>query len=223
MKHIPVITIDGPSGCGKGTLAQRLAVHLHWHWLDSGALYRIVAWAVLHYQIPPTHDDELVNLLARLKITFTADSEGSEAQMICDGHEVSQAVRTETCAKMASEISAKPFVRQALLQRQRDLCQPPGLVADGRDMGTVVFPDASIKVFLTATPEERAKRRYNQLKKIGIIEDIDQLTQDLAARDKRDRERPVAPLQAAGDAIIIDSTHLSIDDVFAKVLELVLI
>lgn len=216
---IPVITIDGPGGCGKGTIAQRLAIHLHWHWLDSGALYRILAWAVLHYQVPPSHDQELASLLARLRITFTADSEGSEAQMSCDGHDVSQAVRTEACAKMASEISAKPFVRQALLQRQRDLRQPPGLVADGRDMGTVIFPDAAVKFFLTATPEERARRRYIQLKKLGIEEDIEQLAKDLAIRDQRDRERAIAPLQAAGDAIIIDTTHLNVSEVFAKVLE----
>ena len=137
--QIPVITIDGPSGCGKGTIAQLLARHLHWHWLDSGALYRIVAWAALHYQIPPSHDEELIRLLGRLKLTFLADSEGDEAEMHCDGHDVSQAIRTEACAKMASELAAKPFVRQALLQRQRDLRQPPGLVADGRDMGTCIF------------------------------------------------------------------------------------
>lgn len=215
---IPVITIDGPGGCGKGTIAQRIAKHLHWHWLDSGALYRILAWAVLHYQIPPTHDEELASLLARIKVTFTADSEGSDAQMTCDGHDVAQAIRTEVCARLASEISAKPFVRQALLQRQRDLRLPPGLVADGRDMGTVVFPDAIVKIFLTASAEERARRRFNQLKKLGITIDIDQLAADLAARDQRDRERAVAPLQAAGDAIVIDTTELSIDQVFTKIM-----
>jgi len=216
---IPVITIDGPSGCGKGTIAQKLAIYLHWHWLDSGALYRIVAWAVLHYQIPPSHDQEISNLLNRLKINFTADSEGSAAQMSCDGHDVSQVIRTEACAKMASEISAKPFVRQALLQRQRDLRQPPGLVTDGRDMGTVIFPDANVKFFLTASPEVRALRRYNQLKKLGIESNFQQLCDDLADRDKRDRERPIAPLQAAGDAIIIDTDTLTVNQVFAKVLE----
>ena len=214
---IPVITIDGPGGCGKGTIAQRIAKYLHWHWLDSGALYRILAWAVLHYQIPPTHDEELANLLTRLKVTFTADSEGSDAQMSCDGHDVSHAIRTEACASMASEISAKPFVRQALLQRQRDLRLPPGLVADGRDMGTVVFPDAVVKFFLTASSEERARRRYNQLKKLGITIDLNQLAADLAARDQRDRERLIAPLQAAGDAVLIDTTELSIDQVFTKI------
>lgn len=215
---IPVITIDGPSGCGKGTIAQRLAVHLHWHWLDSGALYRMVAWAVLHHQIPPSHDQELINLLERLTLTFTADSEGSAAQMMCEGHDVSQIIRTEACAKMASEISAKPFVRQALLQRQRDLRQPPGLVTDGRDMGTVVFPDAKLKIFLTASPEIRAGRRFNQLQKLGISADFQQICADLIVRDQRDRERPVAPLQASGDAIIIDTDHLDAAQVFAKVL-----
>ncbi len=216
--RIPVITIDGPSGCGKGTLAQRLAIHLHWHWLDSGALYRIVAWAVLHYQIPPSHDQELANLMNRLKITFTADSEGSAAQMSCDGHDVSQAIRTEACAKMASVISAKPFVRAALLQKQHDLRQPPGIVADGRDMGTVVFPDAAVKFFLTASPEVRAERRHKQLIKLGIPEDLAQISADLMTRDQRDRERAVAPLQAAGDAIIIDTSQLSVDEVFKIVL-----
>lgn len=215
---IPVITIDGPSGCGKGTLAQRLAVHLHWHWLDSGALYRIVAWAVLNYQIPPSHDEEIASLMNRLKITFTADSEGSIAQMNCDGHEVTQAIRTEVCAQMASEISAKPFVRDALLQKQRDLRQSPGLVADGRDMGTVVFPDAALKFFLTASAEIRAERRFNQLVKLGIHSDFTQVSADLMARDQRDRQRTVSPLQAAGDAVVIDTTHLSADEVFQNVI-----
>lgn len=216
---IPVITIDGPSGCGKGTVAQRLAMQLHWHWLDSGALYRILAWAVLHYQVSPSHDEELVNLLTRLKITFTADSEGSAAQMICNEHEVSQAIRTEACAKMASEISAKPFVREALLQRQRDLRHPPGLVADGRDMGTVVFADAAVKFFLTASEEVRAQRRYNQLIALGMAANRTQIHQDLIARDRRDSERAISPLKMAHDAILIDTTDLSIDQVFDKILK----
>jgi CMP/dCMP kinase len=215
---IPVITIDGPGGCGKGTIAQKLAKHLHWHWLDSGALYRILAWAVLHYQVSPSHDQELANLIKRLKITFIADSEGSEAQMTCDGHDVSHAIRTEACAKMASEISAKPFVREALLQMQRDLRQPPGLVADGRDMGTVVFPDADIKFFLTATAEERARRRHHQLQKLGILAPYPQIYNDLVLRDERDQNRPIAPLQAAADAIVIDTTKLTIDEVFSKIM-----
>ncbi|MBS0351892.1 MAG: (d)CMP kinase [Proteobacteria bacterium] len=218
VEFIPVITIDGPSGCGKGTIAQKLAKHLHWHWLDSGALYRILAWAVLHYQVAPSHDQELAKLIKRLKITFTADSEGSAAQMSCDGHDVSHTIRTEACAKMASEISAKPFVRAALLQMQRDLRQPPGLVADGRDMGTVVFTDAVTKFFLTATAEERARRRHHQLQKLGILASYPQIYNDLVIRDERDRNRPVAPLQAAGDAIVIDTTHLTIEEVFSKIL-----
>lgn len=217
---IPVITIDGPSGCGKGTVAQRLAGHLGWHWLDSGALYRIVAWAVLNYQIPPAHDDEIDRLLHRLKITFSAHSDDFSAAIICDGHNVTRAIRTESCAKMASELAVKPLVRQALLQRQRDLRQPPGLVADGRDMGTVVFPHAAIKIFLTASAEVRAQRRYNQLLKLGIKADFHQINTDLIARDQRDRQRALSPLQAAGDAIIIDTDYLGVDQVFEKILAL---
>lgn len=217
---IPVITIDGPSGCGKGTVAQRLAGRLGWHWLDSGALYRIVAWAVLNYQIPPAHDDEIDRLLRRLKITFSTHSDDFNAAIICDGHNVTQAIRTESCAKMASELAVKPLVRQALLQRQRDLRQPPGLVADGRDMGTVVFPHAVIKIFLTASAEVRAQRRYNQLLKLGIKADFHQINTDLIARDQRDRQRALSPLQAAGDAIIIDTDYLGVDQVFEKILAL---
>lgn len=215
---IPVITIDGPSGCGKGTIAQRLAMRLQWHWLDSGALYRTVAWAVLFYQIPPDHDQELAGLLTRLKIHFEADDHGSAAQVQCDGHEVSQSIRTEACAKMASLISAKPFVREALLERQRDMRQPPGLVADGRDMGTVIFPDAAVKFFLNASPEERAERRYKQLKELGIDVNLADIREDLASRDQRDRERAVSPLRPAEDSVFIETTGLSIDQVFAEVL-----
>lgn len=218
-KSIPVITIDGPSGCGKGTVAQRLAVYLHWHWLDSGALYRTLAWAVLHENLLTTDDEALLALLHRIKITFIADSEGSAAQIHCDGNDVSQVIRTEMCAKAASEISAKPFVRDALLQRQRDLRQGPGLVTDGRDMGTVVFPDAALKFFLAASPLVRAKRRHQQLKTLGIDVSLDSLCQDLAARDKRDSERAVAPLKPAKEALIIDTSDLTADEVFAKILE----
>ncbi len=217
---VPVIAIDGPSGCGKGTIAQKLANHLHWHWLDSGALYRIIAWAVLYYQIPPTHDEEVDRLLSRLKITFSAQSDETSAVMLCDGHDVSNVIRTEACAKMASELAIKPFLRQALLQRQRDLRQPPGLVADGRDMGTVVFPNAIIKIFLTASADVRAQRRYNQLLKLGIKADFHQINMDLISRDERDRKREVSPLQAGGDAVVIDTDYLSVDQVFKKILDL---
>lgn len=217
----PVITIDGPSGCGKGTIAQRLAYGLSWHWLDSGALYRMVAWALIHYHISPEIDDDLQHLLTSINIKFHTGDKGSEAQIICNGFDVTQAIRGEDCAKMASIISEKPFVRQSLLKLQYDAQQSPGLVADGRDMGTVVFPQANLKFYLTASIEERSLRRYKQLKEMGIDANLSNIREDLASRDQRDYHRAISPLKPAPNAIVIDTSDLTVDQVFAIVFKYV--
>jgi CMP/dCMP kinase len=215
---VPVIAIDGPSGSGKGTIARRVARNLGWHLLDSGALYRLVALAAQGKGIPLGDADALAGLAAALDVRFESDAQGDEHILLEDA-EVTAAIRTEECGVGASAVAALQPVRDALLDLQRSFRKPPGLVADGRDMGTHVFTDAGLKVFLTASPEERAKRRYKQLKDKGIGVSLAALSRDIEARDRRDSERSVAPLKPAGDARILDSSGLSIEDVTKTVLD----
>lgn len=214
-----IITIDGPSGVGKGTVTIQLAQHLNWHILDSGAIYRVLAYAAQKHHLQPNQETELSQLATHLDLQFqqTADS----VHIILDKQNVSNELRTETCGNFASKIAALPTVRQALLQRQRNFLQPPGLIADGRDMGTVVFPDAPLKLFLIASAEQRAQRRYKQLKQKGMSVNISDLINDIAERDKRDTQRTIAPLKPASDALVIDTTTLSIKEVMQQVLALV--
>lgn len=211
----PIITIDGPSGSGKGTISRALARRLGWHFLDSGALYRAVAWACLARGVDPADSGAAAAVARTARITFT--EQAGELQLSVDGTDVSVAIRSEACAAAASVVAAAPEVRAALLEVQRAFARPPGLVADGRDMGTVVFPSAELKVFLDASREERAQRRHKQLKEKGFEATIQDLLRDLEERDRRDRSRAVAPLVPAPDAVVIDSTGRSVDDVLAQV------
>jgi cytidylate kinase len=219
---VPVITIDGPSGVGKGTLMLRLARYLGWHTLDSGALYRVLALAAHRHGIAMTDDESLVKLAAHLEVQFIATADLSDTQIFLEQQDVTAEIRTETCAAQASQLATLPTIRQALLMRQRAFRQPPGLVADGRDMGTVVFPDASCKLFLTASAEERALRRYKQLKEKEMNVNMSRLIEDIKKRDERDLTRSVAPLVPAAAAWMIDTTVLSIEEVMACVLQQVL-
>ena len=214
---VPVLTIDGPSGSGKGTIARRVATALGWHLLDSGALYRLVGVASSKQGVSIESPGELAELARRMHVRFGSDESGNE-QIWLDGEEVSAQIRTEKAGERASIVASIPSVREALLAFQRDFRQPPGLVADGRDMGTQVFADAELKIFLTASAEERAKRRHKQLKDKGIDVSLAALSRDIEDRDRRDSERSVAPLAPAEDARLIDSSDLSIDDVTELVL-----
>lgn len=216
---IPVITIDGPGGSGKGTLSRLLANQLGWHWLDSGAIYRLTALAALRNG---THLDNVAALVkqARTLDASFGESADGEASVFLGGEDVTARLRTEEAGEAASRIAAYPEVREALLQRQRDFRQAPGLVADGRDMGTVVFPDAALKLFLTASIEERAERRYKQLKAQGFDISIDALFREISARDDRDMNRSVSPLRPAEDAVVIDSSAMSIDEMRQRALDL---
>lgn len=216
---IPVITIDGPSGAGKGTVCRLLAKKLGWEILDSGAIYRVLALASIHHHIDPTDEESLVPLAAHLDVQFVADDNGSK--IVLEGEEVTRSIRNEEVGGVASQIAALPRVREALLRRQRAFRQEPGLIADGRDMGTVVFPDAQIKVFLTASAEERANRRYLELKDKGHDVKIGDLLTEIQARDDRDMNRAVAPMVPADDAISIDSTSVSAQEVYAQLIEIV--
>ncbi|MDX1655852.1 MAG: (d)CMP kinase, partial [Candidatus Competibacteraceae bacterium] len=191
-RHIPVVTIDGPSGVGKGTLALQLAERLGWWLLDSGSLYRLTALAARRQEVDLADVAALVRVAAALEVEFRSGQDGMT--ILLAGEDVSQAIRTEQCGNAASRVAALPRVRQALLQRQRDFRRPPGLVADGRDMGTVVFPDAAVKIFLTASAEERARRRHNQLREKGIDVSLAALAGEIAERDRRDTDRQVSPL-----------------------------
>ncbi|NOX75719.1 MAG: (d)CMP kinase [Gammaproteobacteria bacterium] len=209
----PVITIDGPTASGKGTITRLLAGRLGWRLLDSGALYRLVALAAERRGI--TLDDlaSLEPLAAHLDVEFVAGEPDEEMAIVLEGEDVTSDIRTETCGNGASRVAALPVVRAALLERQRAFAQPPGLVADGRDMGTVVFPRAAVKIFLTASAEERARRRYNQLKDKGLGVTMRSLLAEIAERDTRDQQRSVSPLAPAEDAVMLDSSDLSIDEV----------
>ncbi|MFT5635331.1 MAG: cytidylate kinase [Cognaticolwellia sp.] len=216
-ENIPVITIDGPSGAGKGTVARIVAEQLGWHLLDSGAIYRVLAVAAQHHNISVDDEDSLLPVAAHLDVQFQICSSG-EGKVILEGEDVSNAIRTEEIGALASKVAAFPRVREALLRRQRAFKVEPGLVADGRDMGTVVFTRAPVKVFLTASAEIRAQRRFNQLKDKGFDVKIGRLLDDIRLRDERDQNRKVAPLVPAEGALIIDSTELSIDGVVSKIL-----
>jgi cytidylate kinase len=208
--EIPVIAVDGPSGVGKGTLCRWLAHRLSWHLLDSGALYRVTALAAQKHRV--TDDSQIARLAENLQVDFHTQG-NAEIAVFFEGDNVSQLIRSEDCGNTASRVASLPRVRAALLQRQRDFRQPPGLVADGRDMGSVVFADAPVKIFLTASPQERAIRRYKQLREKGIDASLSKLTEDIAQRDARDATRKVAPLKSAVDAQLVDTTGMTIDAV----------
>ncbi|EPJ93137.1 (d)CMP kinase [Pseudomonas psychrophila] len=218
MVSAPVITIDGPSGSGKGTVAGILAKRLGWNLLDSGALYRLLAFAAGNHGVALDNEALLEKLAAHLDVQFVGATDGKPARIILEGDEVTHAIRSEAVAAGASKVAALPAVRDALLQRQRAFQEFPGLVADGRDMGTVVFPDAPLKIFLTASAEERARRRYLQLKAKGDDVSLSGLLDEIRARDERDTQRAIAPLKPAADAIQLDSTELSIEQVLERIM-----
>lgn len=218
-RQTPVITIDGPSGAGKGTISQLVANRLGWHLLDSGAIYRVLALSTLHHDVDLKDDIAITQLAAHLDVQFQSSPNSNEIKVILEGEDVSTAIRRQECGNAASVIAAYPNVREALLQRQRAFSIGPGLVADGRDMGTIVFPNAPIKVFLTASAEERAQRRYNQLQDKGFDVSIDRLLAEIKERDQRDSSRSVAPLIPAKDALLVDSTGISIEDVLNTILK----
>lgn len=209
---VPVIAIDGPSASGKGTVARRAAERLGFRFLDSGALYRLVALAALRGGLDPAHEAALASLARDLRAEFR------DSEIFLAGERVTDAIRSEECGLAASRVAALPAVRAALLERQRAFRRPPGLVADGRDMGSTVFPDAILKVYLTATPEERAQRRYKQLMDKGLCANMRDLLQDIGERDERDSARSAAPLQQMADARLLDTTALTIEQAVDSVL-----
>ncbi|VAW90854.1 Cytidylate kinase [hydrothermal vent metagenome] len=224
MTDFPVITVDGPSGSGKGTISRMLADHLGWHFLDSGALYRLVALDAQHHHIDLDDDiDEasIADLARQLDVKFVSHDPQQEPIIFLDNEDVTADIRTEFCGNAASKVAALQLVREALLQRQRDFQLSPGLIADGRDMGTTVFPDAKLKIFLTASAEERAKRRHKQLKEKGIDVSLSALVKDIAERDERDGSRAVSPLKPAKEAVIVDTSIMGIDEVMEKLFLLV--
>lgn len=216
MRLAPVITIDGPGGSGKGTIARLLGARLGWHFLDSGALYRVLGHYARQRAVDSGDATALAELARALPVQFEA-TDGGE-RVLLEGQDVGAAIRTEAAGNQASKVAALPAVREALLQRQRDFRRSPGLIADGRDMGTVVFPDAPVKIYLTASVEERARRRYKQLNEQGLSVNLTALLQEIAERDQRDASRTVAPLKPAADAEIIDTTGVSIAAVVERVL-----
>ena len=217
MQQSPVMTIDGPGGSGKGTICRLVAQKLGWHLLDSGAIYRVLALAAIHHNIAAEDEEALQPLAAHLDVQFTADEQGN-VRITLEGENVTHTIRTEEVGTAASKIASLPRVREALLRRQRAFRESPGLVADGRDMGTVVFPTAEVKIFLTADAQERARRRYLELKQKGHDVTIGDLLHEIQARDERDMNRAVAPLKPADDAYILDSTNKTIEQVLEEVL-----
>jgi cytidylate kinase len=217
MRRTPIVTIDGPSGSGKGTISRAVASHVGWHLLDSGALYRLVALAGIKAGLAAEDADGHAALADAMAVSFSADAAGGELVTL-SGADVTAELRTELAGQGASRVAAWPAVRTALLQRQRAFAKPPGLVADGRDMGTVVFPAADLKIFLTASPSERARRRHKQLKDKGSDVSLAALSREITERDQRDSTRSVAPLKPAPDAELIDSTGLSVEQVVEQVM-----
>ncbi len=219
MSAAPVLTVDGPSGSGKGTVSRVVAGRLGWHFLDSGALYRVLGLAAREAGLDLGDGAALARLARGLDLRFAGGDANREAAVLLAGRDVTDAIRTETAGGDASRVAALAPVREALLELQRDFRRPPGLVADGRDMGTTVFPAAPVKVFLEASAEERARRRHNQLIEKGIDVNVSDLVTEIAERDRRDRERAVSPLRAAPGAVVIDTTGLSIEAVLARVMQ----
>lgn len=219
-ESIPVITIDGPSGSGKGTVSRIVAQNLRWHFLDSGALYRLLALAADRQGVPLDDEPALARLAPALAITFDPAGQG-DVRVFLSNQDVTDEIRSETCGNAASKVAAQPMVRAALLERQRAFRELPGLVADGRDMGTVVFPDAPVKIFLTASAGERAKRRYKQLKEKGMDVRLSALLKEIEERDARDSTRSVAPLRPAPDAQVVDTTGVAVEQVVDQVMALV--
>lgn len=213
---VVVIAIDGPSGAGKGTLSQLVAKKLGYHLLDSGALYRLVALSALKLNVDLQEEHAVAAVASRLDVKF--DVSGDITRIFLAGEDVTDEIRRENVSMNASLIAAYPQVRGALLQRQRDFAQAPGLVADGRDMGTTVFPEAAVKIFLTASAEARAERRFKQLQQKGVAVDMKELVEDIKARDARDTQRATSPLKPADDAVILDSTALTIEQVLNAIL-----
>lgn len=218
---IPVLTIDGPSGSGKGTISRAVADTLGWHLLDSGALYRAVGYAASMAGLDLSDAAAVTRCAETTKIVFRDPRNGGETRVVVNGHDATDEIRTETCGAAASAIAAIASVRAALFDKQRSFLKAPGLVADGRDMGTVVFADAPYKIFLTASAEERARRRYKQLKDKGLSVTLASLLREIQARDERDATREVAPLKPAAGALIVDTTAVGVDEVIARVLAVV--
>ncbi len=215
-KSVFVIAIDGPSGAGKGTLSQLVAKHFGYHLLDSGALYRLVALSALNQGVDLQDEQAIADIARQLQVKF--DIAVNTTRIVLDGDDVTDAIRHENVSMSASLIAAYPMVRSALLQRQKDFAQAPGLVADGRDMGTTVFPEAQVKIFLTASAEARAERRFKQLHEKGVEVNMAELVSDIKARDDRDTQRATSPLKPADDALVLDSTSLTIDQVLSAIL-----
>lgn len=211
-QRAPIVTIDGPSGAGKGTISQLLATRLGWKLLDSGAIYRVLALAAIHHNVELDNEASLALLAAHLDVQFITSNHNG-IKVVLEGEDVSHDIRSQECSNAASKVAAFPSVREALLRRQRAFAEAPGLIADGRDMGTVVFPSTPAKLYLTASAQERAQRRYNQLQDKGFDVNIERLLAEVIERDERDMNRPVAPLIPAEDALVIDTTTRGIDEV----------